>query len=392
MTAAASALHRFSVLAKPSGADCNLDCAYCFYLDKAGLYPGASMRMPDPVLKAYVRQLLRSQYSQPSMEVSFAWQGGEPTLMGLDFFRRFVSLVTRYRKTGQPVNFSLQTNGILLDDAWCAFLKENNFLIGLSLDGPGQMHDAYRMDKGGRGTFERVRRAWDLLQAYHVDTNILCTIHAANQGDPRQLYRFFRDELGAEFIQFIPIVEPLPDRSGVSSRSVDPHAFGRFLNTVFDEWVGHDVGRVFIQTFDSALASWLGLPASICIFQETCGLNPVLEHNGDLYSCDHFVDPAHHLGNLLETPVAEMVASPAQRRFGLDKAVQLPQDCRDCDVLFACHGECPRNRSIGAPGGEPGMNYLCAGYRSFFHHVDAPMQRMAGLLRRGRPAAEVMLA
>jgi uncharacterized protein len=383
----------FSLLAKPTGAACNLACAYCFYLDKDQLYPGSQFRMSDGVLKAYIQQLLRSQ---PGPEVGVTWQGGEPTLMGLDFFRRSLALVDRFKKPGQQVSYSLQTNGTRLDQAWCAFFKENNFLIGLSVDGPPAMHNAYRLDKGGQASFDQVERAWELLQKHRVDTNILCAVHAANESHPLEVYRFFRDTLQARFIQFIPIVERLEPRTGspaealVSARSVQPAAFGRFLVEVFDEWLRHDVGRVFLQTFDSALASWYGVPPSLCIFQETCGLSLVLEHNGDLYACDHFVDPAHRLGNILETPMRALVDSPRQRQFGLDKRDRLPAACRKCDVRFACQGECPRNRFLRSPEDEEGLNYLCAGYQLFFHHIDGPMRRMTGLLRQGRAPAEIM--
>ena len=379
----------FSLLAKPSGAACNLACAYCFYLDKEQLYPGSSLRMPDEVLKAYIKQLLRSQHGP---EVSVAWQGGEPTLMGPDFFQRSVALVNRYKRPGQQVSYSLQTNGTRLDETWCAFFKEHAFLIGLSVDGPRAMHNAYRVDKGGQGSFDQVQRAWELLQEHEVDTNILCAVHAANECQPLEVYRFFRDTLQARFIQFIPIVERQEPGTGslVSARSVQPAAFGHFLVEIFDEWVRRDVGRVFVQTFDSALASWYGLPANVCIFQETCGLSLVLEHNGDLYACDHFVEPAHRLGNILQTPIRELVGSSRQRQFGLEKRERLPGACRQCDVRFACQGECPRNRFVKAPGEQEGINYLCAGYQLFFHHIDAPMRRMAGLLRQGRVPAEIM--
>jgi uncharacterized protein len=383
----------FSLLAKPTGAACNLACAYCFYLEKDQLYPGSLFRMPDDVLKAYIKQLLRSQ---PGPQVSLAWQGGEPTLMGLDFFQRSVALVNRYKRPGQQVSYSLQTNGTRLDDSWCAFFREHNFLIGLSVDGPPALHNAYRMDKGGQPGFDQVQRAWDLLQKHTVATNILCAVHAANASHPLEVYRFFRDTLQANFIQFIPIVERLkpaagsPDETPVTTRSVQPAAFGQFLVAVFDEWVQRDVGRVFVQTFDSALASWSGLPANVCIFQETCGLSLVLEHNGDLYACDHFVEPAHRLGNILETPMRALVDSSRQRQFGLDKRDRLPTVCRACDVRFACQGECPRNRFIRAPAEAEALNYLCTGYQQFFHHIDAPMRRMAGLLRQGRAPAEIM--
>ena len=413
----------FHLLAKPTGAACNLACEYCFYLSKALLYPGSRLRMTEEVLESYIQQLLAAHRTP---EVCVAWQGGEPTLMGLDFFKRSVELAKKYRRPGQQVTYTLQTNGTRLDEAWCAFFKKNNFLIGLSIDGPSEMHDAYRVDKGGLGSFDPVRRGWELLQKHKVDTNILCALHAANASHPVEVYRFFRDELQGRFIQFIPVVEqftppPAPPRiaesaiqggqirpspdggysrplggARVSERSVRPEQYGSFLIGVFEEWVRQDVGRVFVQIFDSALASWSGLPANVCIFQEQCGLSLALEHNGDLYSCDHFVEPEFRLGNILETPLSELAASSRQRQFGLDKRERLPAYCRACEVCFACHGECPRNRFLRPPGEalpgneEGGVNYLCAGYKMFFRHIDQPMRRMAALLRQGRAPAEIM--
>jgi uncharacterized protein len=391
----------FTLLAKPAGAACNLACGYCFYLDKENLYPGSSLRMPETVLKAYIKQVLASQ-----SEACIAWQGGEPTLMGLDFYKRSVELVNQARRYGQRPGYSIQTNGILLDESWCEFFKANGFLVGLSLDGPAAMHDRYRLDGGGRGTFTRVLKAWELLQKYQVDTNILCSVHAGNAAHALELYCFFRDVLGAKFIQFIPIVESrlsVESASGpgcaafdkavesVSPRSVEPEQYGAFLVALFEEWVHHDVGRIFVQAFDSALASWCGLPASVCIHQEVCGSALVLEHNGDLYSCDHFVGPPHRLGNILEKNMLKLANSPRQRQFGLQKRSSLPEYCLQCSVLFACRGECPRNRFLKTPDGkENGLNYLCAGYKQFFQYVDIPMRILAGLLRQGRAAAEIM--
>jgi uncharacterized protein len=398
----------FHLLAKPTGASCNLDCKYCFFLSKESLYPGSRFRMTDEVLEAYIRQLLEAHQTP---EVTVAWQGGEPTLMGLDFFRRSVELAGQYRRPDQKISFNIQTNGTLLDDAWCSFFREHHFLVGLSIDGPKDMHDAYRVTKGGAGSFEQVLKGWELLCQHRVDCNILCTVHAANGGHPVEVYRFFRDRLKARFVQFIPIVErtsaatasdrdwdrregrqrPLYTQSGstVTRRSVGARQYGRFLIGVFDEWVRRDVGSVFVQTFDVALGSWLG-QHNLCIVAPTCGNSLVLEHNGDLYSCDHYVEPDYRLGNIRETPMIEMVASERQRRFGQDKLATLPRYCRDCTVLFACHGECPRNRFVAAPGGEPGLNYLCAGYKLFWGHIDKPMKIMAGLLQQGRAPAEIM--
>ena len=382
----------FHIMAKPSGSACNLNCDYCFFLKKARLYPGSNFRMPDEVQEAYIRQLFEAHQAP---QVTVAWQGGEPTLMGLDFFRRGMELQKKHQRPGTQVENTFQTNGILLNDEWCRFFRENNFLIGLSLDGPRELHDTYRKDRGGRGTFDRVRKAARLLQKHRVEFNILCTVNAKNADHPLEVYRFFRDDVGANYIQFIPIVER-DNESGyqegnrVTDRTVRPEQFGRFLAEIFDEWVGRDVGRTFVLTFDGALAGWLGMAGTLCIFGPTCGLGMALEHNGDLYSCDHFVEPDYLLGNILETPMAELAASEKQRKFGLDKKDTLPHCCRECEVLFVCNGECPKNRFITAPDGEPGLNYLCAGYKMFFKHADPKMKIMANLLRQGRLAEEVM--
>jgi len=379
-------------MAKPTGAACNLSCDYCFFLKKEMLYPGSDFRMPNDVHEAYIRQLLEAHQTP---EVTIAWQGGEPTLMGLDFFRRSVELQKKYQKPGTRIENTFQTNGILLDDEWCRFFHENGFLIGLSLDGPKELHDAYRKDKGGRGTFDRVVRAARSLQKHKVEFNILCTVNSTNADHPLKIYRFFRDELAAHYIQFIPIVER-DNESGyqegntVTDRSVRPDRWGRFLIEIFDEWVKRDVGRTFVLNFDGALAGWLDMAGTICIFGPTCGLGMALEHNGDLYSCDHFVEPNYHLGNILQTPMIELVASDKQRRFGQDKKDTLPRYCRECEVLFACNGECPKNRFVETPDGEPGLNYLCEGYKAFFKHVDRPMKIMAELVRKGKFAEEVM--
>jgi uncharacterized protein len=400
----------FHVLVKPTGAICNLDCKYCFFLSKEMLYPGSRFRMAGDLLESYVRQLLEAHQTP---EVTIAWQGGEPTLMGLDFFRRSVELAEKHKRPGQKVQHTIQTNGTQLDDAWCAFLKEHRFLVGISFDGPSELHDAYRVDKGGQGTFDQVLRGLNSLKAHHVDFNILCTVHAANGDHGREVYRYFRDDLGAEFMQYIPIVEratpetlpianqgwgdthhprPLYQLEGglVTDRSVRPDQWGRFMIAVFDEWVKQDVGKVFVQMFDAALGSWVGVGSSLCIFQETCGEALALEHNGDLYSCDHFVEPKYLLGNIAKDHLIELVASEQQRAFGQAKRDTLPGYCRECEVRFACNGECPRNRFILTPDGEPGLNYLCAGYKAFFHHIDRPMRMMADLLKQGRFADEAM--
>lgn len=382
----------FHLLAKPSGAICNLDCKYCFFLSKEKLYPGSRFRMSDELLENYIRQYLQAQRVP---EVNLAWQGGEPTLMGLDFFQRAVELAERHKKPGQTIQHSMQTNGVLLDDAWCHFFRRHNFLIGLSLDGPAHLHNAYRVDKGGNPTFNKVMAAARLLQKHKVEYNILTTVHAANANYPLEVYRFLRDEVGAQFIQFIPIVERDNDSgfqegNSVTGRSVTAQQYGNFLIKIFDEWVRKDVGRVFVQIFDVALAAWVGAPPGLCVFSPTCGNALALEHNGDLYACDHYVEPNYLLGNINDAPMIELVASDRQRRFGLDKRDTLPQYCRECEVRFVCHGGCPKNRFITTPGGEPGLNYLCAGYRAFFNHINEPMKIMASLLRQQRPPAEIV--
>lgn len=379
-------------MAKPTGAACNLNCEYCFFLKKGKLYPGSSFRMADEVHEAYIRQLFEAH---PVPQVTVAWQGGEPTLMGLDFFRRSVDLQKRHARPGVRIENTFQTNGILLNDEWCQFFHDHGFLVGLSMDGPKALHDVYRKDKGGHGTFDRVVAAARRLQEHKVDFNILCTVNSKNADHPLDVYRFFRDELGTPYIQFIPIVERdnetgYQEGNNVTDRSVRPDQWGRFLIGIFDEWVKKDVGSAFVLNFDGALAGWLGIAGTVCIFGPTCGLGMALEHNGDLYSCDHFVEPNHYLGNILKTPLIDLVASEKQRKFGQDKTDTLPLVCRQCEFLHVCHGECPKNRFVEAPGGEHGLNYLCAGYKAFFRHADRPMRLMADLLRQGRQASEVM--
>jgi serine-type anaerobic sulfatase-maturating enzyme len=400
----------FHLLAKPTGAICNLDCTYCFFLSKEALYPGSPFRMTDETLEAYLTQLFEAHRTP---EITVAWQGGEPTMMGLDFYRRAVTLADELRKPGQRVAHTMQTNAVLIDDEWASFFKEHDFLLGVSIDGPPEMHDTYRVNKGGSGTFDQVRKGWDALQRHEVETNILCTLHAANADAPLDVYRYFRDELGATFLQFIPIVEratpatlpmanegwherpsgparPLYTQQGsfVTDRSVTGEQYGRFLIGVFEEWIRHDIGRMFVQMFDVTLGAHVGR-YSLCIHAPTCGDALALEHNGDLYSCDHFVEPDHLLGNIHERRMLDLVASPEQRRFGTDKRDTLPRYCMECPVRFACNGGCPKDRFIQTPDGEPGLNYLCAGFKAFFGHVDAPMRRMKELLEAGRYADEI---
>lgn len=382
----------FHVMLKPRGAICNLDCKYCYFLAKEMMYPGSRFRMADDLLETYTKQYIDAQRVP---EVTFAWQGGEPTLMGLDFFKRAVELQQQYRKPGMRIHNAFQTNGVLLDDDWCRFFHQHNFLIGLSVDGPKPIHDAYRVDKGGRPTFDRVMAGLALLKKHKVEFNILTTVHAANADHGVEVYRCLRDEVGTQFMQFIPIVERdnetgYQEGDEVTDRSLTAEQYGHFLITIFDEWVRRDVGRVFVQIFDVALAAWAGERPGLCIFEETCGLALAMEHNGDLFACDHFVEPNYRLGNIQEIPLLDMVASAEQRQFGLDKRDKLPQYCRECEVRFVCNGGCPKDRFINTPTGEPGLNYLCGGLRAFFNHIDRPMRFMASELHAERPPANIM--
>jgi len=407
---AAGAPPRFHLLAKPSGSTCNIDCRYCFFLSKEALYPDERHRMSDATLEAYIRQLLES-HRLP--EVTVAWQGGEPTLMGLDFFRKAVALVDKHRRPGQRVEQTFQTNGVALDNEWCAFLEANNFLVGLSVDGPRELHDTYRVTRGGKGTFDLVMKGLDRLRAHRVEFNILCTVNAANQAHGRRVYQFFRDELGATWIQFIPIVERataetldianlgwsanprgkrlLYTQTGtlVTNRSVGAKQYGQFLVDVFEEWVRRDVGKVYVQLFDVTLEAAFGR-YKLCIHAPTCGYGPALEYNGDLYACDHFVEPRFKLGNIHETHLLEMVASTAQRKFGDDKRDTLTRQCRQCEVRALCNGGCPKDRFVLSRDGEPGHNYLCEGLYAFFSHTRAAMAQMGRLYAQGRPPMEIM--
>jgi len=401
---------RFHLLAKPSGSTCNIDCTYCFFLSKDALYPNEKHRMSDATLESYIRQLLES-HRTPTVTV--AWQGGEPTLMKVEFFRRSLELVEKYRRPGQRVEHTFQTNGILLDDEWCAFFKEHNFLVGLSVDGPRELHDEYRVDRSKKGTFDKVMNGWKLLRKHGVEFNIICTVNAANEKHGRAVYRFFRDEMDAKWVQFIPIVERAtaetihianqgwseqPDRKRllytqdgnlVTKRSVGGEQYGRFLVDVFEEWVRHDVGTVYVQLFDVTLEAYFGRHL-LCIHAPTCGYGPALEYNGDVYSCDHFVEPRYKLGNIHETPLVQLVASPEQRRFGDNKRDLLTAQCRSCEVRPLCNGGCPKDRFSLSRDGEAGQNYLCAGLELFFKHTRRAMQTMAQLLQQNRAPSDVM--
>jgi len=397
----------FHVMTKPIGPICNLDCSYCFYLEKEKLYPDErKWKMSDQVLEAYISQYI---CSQDVPEISFAWQGGEPTLLGVEFFGRVVELQRKYAG-GKTIHNALQTNGTLLDDAWCDFLSRHRFLIGLSIDGPKELHDVYRVDKQQKGTFDDVLRGLWLLKKHGTDFNTLTVVNRLNSQKPLEVYRFLK-QIGSGFMQFIPLVERNAEsvelkvrgmnlaeppeihdeqKPPVTDWSVQPAQYGQFLCDIFDEWVRKDVGRYFVQMFDVALGQWAGAGASLCVFAEKCGNAMAMEHNGDLYSCDHYVYPKYKLGNILNSSLGELVGSSKQRQFGEDKKSTLPRYCRECDVRFACNGECPKHRFLHTPDGEWGLNYLCAGYKKFFHHVDPYMKIMAQLLAEKRAPATIM--
>jgi uncharacterized protein len=395
----------FHILTKPIGAICNLDCKYCFYLEKESLYPrnkqASAFRMSEAVLERYVQQYIAGQQVP---EIWFAWQGGEPTLMGLDFFRKVVELQRKYTPPNQQVRNALQTNGTILTAEWCDFLRDNQFLVGLSIDGPQSLHDRYRVDKSGKGTFEQVMRGWELLKRHDVEYNTLTVVNREVAYQPLEVYEFLKSN-GSHFMQFIPLVERtgpapnlladppklnvLPSQGMVTPWSVEPVQFGKFLTAIFDHWVRHDIGDYFVQLFDVQLGIEMGLGSSLCLFSETCGKALAMEHNGDVFSCDHYVYPNFKLGNLMQENLVELLESPPQQKFGNDKRDALPNYCRQCEVRSYCNGECPKHRFISTPDGEPGLNYLCAGYKQFFNHIRPYLRTMSDLLHRGRAPAEI---
>jgi len=380
----ASASSPFHVIAKPTGAICNINCEYCFYLEKEELYPHqkrSDFRMTPEVLERYVQQYIEAQPGH--VEVNFAWQGGEPTLLGLEFFRAVVALQQRHARPGQLVTNALQTNGMLLDDEWCTFLRDEGFLVGISIDGAQALHDRYRLDLAGRGTFTRVMAGLEALARNGVEWNALTVVQSDNGDHGAEVYRFLRG-IGARFIQLIPLVEPEPQpQSGVSSRSVRSEQWGRFLNAVWDAWIVADIGEAFVQHFDMMLGLTLGQPSTSCVHSHTCGRALAVEHNGDLYSCDHFVTPAHKLGNLATTRLAVLVDGSQQAKFGNDKHDMLPDYCKRCEFLEHCYGGCPAHRVAHTPAGEPHLNHLCEGYKLFYAHTRPALRAMATALRRG---------
>ena len=379
----AKASRQFQVFAKPTGSICNLACDYCYYLEKEHLYPEAeSFRMPDDILEAYIRQHIDAS---PGSVIHFTWHGGEPTLLGLETFRNIVALQRKHKPPGRSITNNIQTNGILIDEAWCRFLSDVGFSVGLSLDGPQEMHDTYRFTRGGKPTHEQAMRGYQLLQQHRVPCDILCVVSAANVLHPTRVYGFFK-QIKAQYVGFIPLVERRPEtEEGVSRRSITAEAWGDFLRTVYDEWLSRDIGRIQVQIFEEAARTALGYEHALCIFRETCGDVPVIEHNGDVFSCDHYVDRKHRLGNIKETPLVDLIESPSQRAFGHAKSGALPSYCQRCDVLAMCHGGCPKDRFIRTPDGEAGLNYLCSGYKRFFKHLQPFVKELTELRRRQSP-------
>jgi uncharacterized protein len=398
-------------MAKPAGPACNLNCSYCFYLEKSSFFPGREVyRMSDEVLEAYVRKTIDG--SAKVEEITFAWQGGEPTLMKIDFFRRAFSLQKKYSR-GKSVRNTLQTNGVLLNGQWCRFFRENDVLVGLSLDGPADIHNRYRMDRRGKGAFDDVIAGLENLKKFNVDVNVLCCVTRESPDQALEIYNFFKG-IGVRYIQFIPVVERLPDRdavnlglklagpargnsndasgAGVTPWSVSPDGFGRFLVTVFDDWVRNDVGEVVVMNFDWALNSWLYGDSPACVYSKHCGNAVILEHNGDIYSCDHYMYPEYRLGNILTGGLSDLLLSEAQTEFGEAKERSLTAMCRNCDVLFACRGDCPKHRFELSEDGEAGQSYLCRSYKQYFRHIDRYMRPMCTLHRENLPVSYIMEA
>ncbi len=402
-------LQGIHVVAKPAGPACNLNCEYCFYLEKQALFgKDEKYRISDDVLRAFIMNYITSQ---PTPVVPFVWQGGEPTLLGVDFFKRVVELQKPFVHQKTITN-SLQTNGTLLDDEWCRFLKENHFMVGISLDGPREIHDRYRVDRQGKGTFEKVMRGLRLLQKHQVEYNVLASVARNTATKPLDVYRFLKNE-GIEFIQFSPIVERKPDecsvrhglrlagpasldsqtrQTEVTPWSVVPGEYGDFLIAIYEEWVRHDVGKVFVMNFEWALNAWIGNPSPVCTHAEQCGRAVVLEHNGDVYACDHCVYPEFKLGNIGTDSLLEMAGRSTGSGFGITKETALPRWCRECKVLAACRGGCPKHRFVRTCYDEPGLHYLCEGYKEFFLHIQKYMKAMTTLLENGLPASYVMEA
>jgi len=387
----------FQVLAKPSGPACNLDCDYCFYLEKESLFPKAStFKMVPDVLESFIKQYIESQ---PTNSVHFTWQGGEPTLLGVPYFEEIIRLQEKHAGDKQITN-AIQTNGVLLDEKWGQFLRKNSFLVGISIDGPQHLHDQYRIGHDGKGSFNWVMAGLNILKKHRIEFNTLTVVNRSNQDQAGVIYNFLKS-IGSKYWQFIPAVERTrpdgylaapheTDNLTLTNWSVEPEAYGQFLSTIFNCWVREDVGNIFVQQFEAALANEMGRPAGVCVWNATCGQALAVEHNGDLYSCDHYVFPEYHLGNILELPLLDLVHSKDQQNFGTDKQNGLPQICKDCEVLYLCHGECPKHRFAVGPKGEKGHNYLCTGYKQFFTSIRPELGVLKELLELGQPVVNIM--
>ena len=384
----------FNIMLKPAGSRCNLACKYCYYLDKADIYGGREPVMSPEMLETVVREYIAANEVP---EVTFNWHGGEPLVLGLDFFRRAVELERKYA-AGKKINNTVETNGVLLNREWADFFAQNGFLVGISIDGPRDIHDKFRRDRGGAPTFDKVLHGVEILRSAGVEFNAMSTVNAASEGRGAEVYQFLKS-LGTRYLQFMPVVEHVkggrivdPSEPGaqIAPWSVSASAFGRFLCDIFDQWVRNDVGRYFVGQFDAALASWCRVSPGICAFGETCGGNAVIEHNGDVYPCDHFVYSKYKLGNIADNTIPEMMASDAMVRFGIDKRNSLPSACRQCQWRFACNGECPKHSFNRTERGETGLNALCAGYKMFYSHVAPYMDVMKQLLSQGLSPAGVM--
>lgn len=372
----------FTTLIKPGGSACNLACKYCYYLEKAELYGGRQPIMDPELLELYIKQYIEAVEHDV---VEFCWHGGEPLMLGLDYFKRALKLQRKHSR-GKTIHNSLQTNGTLLDENWCRFFSDNGFLVGLSIDGPKDIHDAHRVNRGGRPTFDRVVAGVNLMNRLHVEYNTLSVVSRLSEGRGAEIYRFLRDELGSRFMQLLPAVDWLPSGE-LAPWSVSSEGFGQILCDVFDEWVRHDVGRSYVQIFDVTLSQLCGLPSGICTMGETCGEGLAVEHNGDVYPCDHFVWPEYRLGNIRETSLAELFDSEKRLKFALFKRNDLPPECLKCGYYHLCHGGCPGHRTAEARGGK---NALCKGLRMFFEHSAPAMNRMRELLLANRAPAEIM--
>jgi uncharacterized protein len=383
----AKASREFQVFVKPVGSLCNLECHYCYYLKKQHLYPkGEVFRMSDDLLEKYIVQHIMAS---PGSVINFSWHGGEPLLLGLDYFRKIVALQRKHKPRHQRITNGIQTNGLLLDEEWCRFLAAEGFSVGLSLDGPQEMHDRYRVTRGQDPTHRQAMRGYELLRQHRIPVDILCVVHAENVQHPTEVYRFFK-QIDVRYLGLLPLVEREPDEeAGVSPRTVPADAWGHFLCTIFDEWKREDIERIKVQIFEETARTAFGQEHALCIFRKTCGEIPVIEHNGDFFSCDHFVDPEHRLGNIRETALVDLLESPDQRAFGQAKRDTLPRYCQTCKVLTMCNGGCPKDRFLHTPDGEAGLNYLCKGYQRFFNHSQPFVVELSALWHRqsmGGPA------